>query len=322
MESLPLDHVGMVVPDIADGIGWYTETLGLEVAVKGEPTEVNGRPLGLRGTVVVEGALLRTASPVFLHLQQYHRPTGTYHRRFDDLGHNHFGFWVYDLPAAYATLQGRGMKFFGEPRMALVGSVAGHISVMGADLWGNVVELRTHASPKWGLELGLDHAGLVVPSLERARSWYLNAFGWDVKWHLSRTDIAADVAGLGCEAEMEGVFLNAGGGYVELHKSLSPESGGGPMKPCCTRVGHIGVRCPDIGAAFARLRKMGASFVGEPSPRKIEEGEMEGWSSINLIDPFGNVVELTQRPKSFENDDDEGEGEGFAWPRGYNPHLN
>jgi catechol 2,3-dioxygenase-like lactoylglutathione lyase family enzyme len=112
-----MDHVGIVVDDLAAAIGFFVE-LGLEL--QGEMT-VEGRAVdrivGLEG-VRNDVAFLRTPDGHGqLELIQFHSPPaerGDRHAPANTLGLRHITFAVDDINAVLARLRARGAELVGE----------------------------------------------------------------------------------------------------------------------------------------------------------------------------------------------------------------
>jgi catechol 2,3-dioxygenase-like lactoylglutathione lyase family enzyme len=112
-----MDHVGIVVEDLADAVGFFT-ALGLEP--QGE-TPVEGdwvdRIVGLDG-VRAQIAMLQTPDGHGrVELTQFHTPStegGNRHAPSNALGIRHLAFAVDDIDAVLARLQARGAELVGE----------------------------------------------------------------------------------------------------------------------------------------------------------------------------------------------------------------
>jgi catechol 2,3-dioxygenase-like lactoylglutathione lyase family enzyme len=112
-----MDHVGIVVDDLADAVAFFT-TLGLEL--QGEaPVEGDwvDRIVGLEG-VRAQIAMLRTPDGHGrLELTKFHTPSteGGYERApANALGIRHVAFAVEDIDAVLARLRARGAELVGE----------------------------------------------------------------------------------------------------------------------------------------------------------------------------------------------------------------
>ncbi len=111
-----MDHVGVVVDDLADAVAFFVE-LGLEL--QGE-TPVAGdwvdRIVGLEG-VRAQIAMLQTPDGARLELTQFHAPpSDSGHQRApaNASGIRHVAFAVEDIDAVLARLRARGAELVGE----------------------------------------------------------------------------------------------------------------------------------------------------------------------------------------------------------------
>lgn len=112
-----MEHVGIVVDDLADAIGFFVE-LGLEPGGKGQ---VEGdwvdRIIALHGTKA-ELAMLRTPDgDAEIELVKFHSPpaqTGDPQAPSNTPGLRHLAFLVDDIDAVVAGLRARGTELVGE----------------------------------------------------------------------------------------------------------------------------------------------------------------------------------------------------------------
>ncbi len=112
-----MDHVGIVVEDLADAIEFFVE-LGLELegqtSVEGEWV---GRVIGLEG-VRAQIAMLQTPDGHGrIELAQFHSPAadgGGEHAPANAPGIRHVTFAVDDIEAVVARLRARGAELIGE----------------------------------------------------------------------------------------------------------------------------------------------------------------------------------------------------------------
>jgi catechol 2,3-dioxygenase-like lactoylglutathione lyase family enzyme len=112
-----MDHVGIVVDDLAAAIDFFVE-LGLELQGEGS---VEGRwvdrIVGLEG-VRADVAMLQTPDgQARLELSKFHTPStqgGNRHAPANTRGIRHIAFAVEDIDAVVAGLQARGTQLVGE----------------------------------------------------------------------------------------------------------------------------------------------------------------------------------------------------------------
>ena len=292
---LPLDHVGVVVPDFTDGFGWYTEILGLRPVWRSKPLDVaDGAIMGLPGDKVrLEGVLLLGSGDAMIEMHRYHWPSAPGTRRPCDTGFNHIAFYTSDIAAEFARLQAAGMKFFAEPQHIRFGDEAGHRWVWGADPFGTIIELYSPGDHEAGLAVG--HPGLVVDDLDAAADWYCRMFGWSVRWNAGQAEIGGAALGLpDAVARVSRRVLHTGSADVELQKFVAP-AGTASRRICDTGQGHIAVYAEDIWSTHERLQAAGMRFFAPPRDI-VTDSELAGFTWTYGLDPWGNVVELIRHP--------------------------
>jgi lactoylglutathione lyase len=133
--------------------------------------------------------------------------------------------------------------------------------------------------------IALDHAGLTVEDLDRASSFYAEAFGFAAEF-----PFALGVDGI------RGVMLRHPDG-ARLELFARPASSGGEQRgraPIETIAfhgfGHVALTAPDLDAVFARAVAAGAAEQVPPSP-----SPEPGVRFAFVADPEGNLVELVGR---------------------------
>jgi lactoylglutathione lyase/glyoxylase I family protein len=140
----------------------------------------------------------------------------------------------------------------------------------------------------------LDHTGIVVPDLDAAVRFYVNAFGMTVLSRESDTDVDSAAIGIpGQPVRLRGAILKAGRTNLELHEYLTPR-GIGSRNVFDEGIGHIAFAVTEIRAAYDYLRALGVTFNTEPN--LITDGALAGRWWVYGKDPWGNVLELGQDP--------------------------
>ena len=124
------------------------------------------------------------------------------------------------------------------------------------------------------------HVGLTVEDLERARTWYAEALGFEVQ-------LAFELPG-----GAKGVMLrSADGARVELFQVTAPETGRAWQEPRTAMqtsgLGHVAFEVEDLDAAFAATTAAGGTEVWSPRPSP-EPGRRMAF----VHDLDGNLVEL------------------------------
>ena len=134
--------------------------------------------------------------------------------------------------------------------------------------------------------LGFAHPGLVVPDLEKARSFYEQMFGFrhfcDEGWQDNPTvDKVVGIDGSACK----GYTLAGHNCYLELFEFSAHESG----------IRHLAFFVDDCRAEYQRLLGLGGDVLGEPT----DIGG--GVYTVYCRDPFGNIIELAELPTKDED---------------------
>jgi len=110
----------------------------------------------------------------------------------------------------------------------------------------------------------LDHVGIVVADLERARGWFESVLGLDV----------SSEATLG-EGSLKIAFLEAGAARIELVEVVDPEARRERLGDAEARIEHLAFRVADLGEAAGRLEREGVELrggLGADAPREPFSG--------------------------------------------------
>jgi glyoxylase I family protein len=146
------DHVGLTIPDLEEGVAFYTGVLGGRELYRLGPFDAAEIPPLSDGRdwteahVNVPGARLRFAvirlgDDFNVELFEYERPAGAPTAPGNaDVGGHHLGLKVTDLDAALAFLQARGVRTFERIEVA-EGPSGGMRGAYFLDPWGNHLEL-------------------------------------------------------------------------------------------------------------------------------------------------------------------------------------
>jgi catechol 2,3-dioxygenase-like lactoylglutathione lyase family enzyme len=141
---------------------------------------------------------------------------------------------------------------------------------------------------------GIHHIGIHTPDLDRLRSFYEKAFGFQIvgeEFHLEDALEAPLVTGVpGGVARI--VLLRAHNCYLELFQWSAPK--GRPQQPLNAYdfgYTHLCVDVADIDQEYKRLSELGMTFV-HPAP--VRFGDL---ASVYGRDPDGNIIEISEIPK-------------------------
>lgn len=138
--------------------------------------------------------------------------------------------------------------------------------------------------------LGLHHAALAVPDLQRALDFYCGVVGFRVVMEAEipagygPMDEAFGVANAACKVRM----IRKGGSCLELFEFHDAHAGT-PRRPV-NRLGitHIALVTDDYARDYEHLAANGVAFNAPPfgnAPQRFAYGR----------DPFGNVIELLEQ---------------------------
>jgi catechol 2,3-dioxygenase-like lactoylglutathione lyase family enzyme len=141
-------HIGITVPDLERGIGFYHGVLGLEFA--SEPSPVFDHP-ELGPAVGVPGANLRQVclqcGDSLVELLEYTQPEPPNHEPLppNGIGAAHLAFRVDDIEQAKADLEEKGVEFLSPVQFVDSGVLAGWRWVYFRDPDGTTLELVEEA---------------------------------------------------------------------------------------------------------------------------------------------------------------------------------
>jgi catechol 2,3-dioxygenase-like lactoylglutathione lyase family enzyme len=161
MKGIPglqaIDHVGLTVPDLDEGVRFYVDVIGGEELFRMGPfdaAEIPPMPDGRDWTdahVNVPGArlkiaVLRVGERTNLELFEYEKPAGANPTppRNNDTGGHHIAFKVSSLDEATEYLRGRSVKLLEGPIEITEGPGAGQRVRYFLDPWGNQLELTEY----------------------------------------------------------------------------------------------------------------------------------------------------------------------------------
>lgn len=141
---------------------------------------------------------------------------------------------------------------------------------------------------------GIHHIGIHTPDLDRLRSFYEEAFGFEaVGDELNFKDVpeASLVVGVP-NAVARCLMMKAHNCFIELFEWSSPEGENlAPLKPYGFGYTHFMLDVSDIDAEYARLSALGMRFV---HPSAVRHGRS---ASVYGQDPDGNIIELGEIPE-------------------------
>jgi catechol 2,3-dioxygenase-like lactoylglutathione lyase family enzyme len=140
---------------------------------------------------------------------------------------------------------------------------------------------------------GIHHIGIHTPDLDRLRSFYEEAFGFEAvgeEFNLKDAPEAPLIVGLP-NAAARVVMMKAHNCFIELFEWSSPAGTTlAPAKPYDFGYTHFMLDVSDIDAEYERLSKLGMTFV-HPAPVRFGRN-----ASVYGKDPDGNIIELAEIP--------------------------
>jgi catechol 2,3-dioxygenase-like lactoylglutathione lyase family enzyme len=139
---------------------------------------------------------------------------------------------------------------------------------------------------------GIHHISTTVPDLDKAIAFYSDLLGFEPAFRL---DWTPDFTGVSTSHAIEGesagriLLLKAGNAYLEFFEFKKPASI--PQNPHrltyeCGLM-HIGFDVTDLKGICEKLVAAGVQLRGKP----VHE---QGVSSVYILDPFGNIIELQE----------------------------
>jgi catechol 2,3-dioxygenase-like lactoylglutathione lyase family enzyme len=133
----------------------------------------------------------------------------------------------------------------------------------------------------------LQHCGLIVADLDRARRFYGAALG------LEEVPRPRNFV-------FEGAWFQVGDDQIHLlvESDTTSRAGTGDPGPSVAMglATHIALEVDDLAAATARLAEHGVALVGGPMPRG------DGYDQVFALDPDGYVIELFEHTGADQSD--------------------
>ncbi len=149
--------------------------------------------------------------------------------------------------------------------------------------------------------LGIHHAAISTPDLDRALEFYCGILGFTVASRMDwpqGTELPDTIMGLKGSAARQ-AKLRAGNCFLELFEFSNPEPQHHERAIQDHGITHLCLHVRDLDAEVARLAAVGIRFRSDPQRRSSH-------NSVYGHDPDGNVLELLEvmddgHPLSFAN---------------------
>ncbi|WP_225204646.1 VOC family protein [Novosphingobium huizhouense] len=148
---------------------------------------------------------------------------------------------------------------------------------------------------------GIQHVGVSVPDLDKAREFYIDLLGAEevgppFEW--SANPFIDAVVGLKDSAARQ-FMCRLGNAHIEVFEYLAPRSAPQDPDQGVNRYGytHFAVQVEDVQACYRRLLEAGIRVHTPPSMGGItvdEEGRKQGYAATYCRDFFGNVFEIME----------------------------
>jgi catechol 2,3-dioxygenase-like lactoylglutathione lyase family enzyme len=326
------DHVGLTVPDISEAVAWFQDVMGAVAPLSFGPiSDPQGTLMqDLLGvdprSVIDEITVLRIGHSANIELFQYEAPDQRRsHPRNSDWSGHHVAFYVTDIEAAVAYMDGKGVERFLGPFTLTGGPAAGQSINYFKTPFGTYIELISYPQgmaydvpsvrPLWspkrnGLAsevtkvpglLGIDHVGITVPDVAAAATWlegvlggtnpltfgpFADPFG-DFMHQLVDVDPKAVVE------QIRMVRFGNGPG-VELFQYTAPDQEHAFRKNSDWGGHHVAFYVRDIDKAVPYLQSKGAQKRLGPFP--VTAGPAAGQTINYFQTPFGTDIELISYP--------------------------
>jgi catechol 2,3-dioxygenase-like lactoylglutathione lyase family enzyme len=327
-----VDHVGLTVPDIDEAVAWFEDVLGCSAPLTfgpfADPTGTFMQDLlDVDPRAVIEQiTVIRCGRSANIELFEYEAPDQrtTFPKNSDWAGH-HVAFYVTDIDAAVAYLQGKGVEKLLGPLPVTDGPAAGQTINYFRAPFGTYVELisypqgmayeREPSRPLWspkrnGLDavatsvpglLGLDHVGITVPDVDEAVAWFEDVLRCHAP--LSFGPFAdpvgtfmQDLLGVHPRAVIEQIrIVRCGNGAnIELFEYTAPDQDRTFRRNSDFGGKHIAFYVRHIDKAVAYMESKGVEKL--LGPLAVTDGPAAGQTINYFRTPFGTYVELISYP--------------------------
>jgi catechol 2,3-dioxygenase-like lactoylglutathione lyase family enzyme len=327
-----MDHVGLTVPDIEEAVAWFEDALGCSAPLTfgpfGDPVGTFMQDLlGVHPRAVIEQiTMIRCGKSANIELFEYDAPDQrTDPPRNSDYAGHHVAFYVGDIDAAVAHMTAKGVEKLLGPLTVTDGPAAGQTINYFRAPFGTYVELisypdgmayeETAERPLWSPKkngrrsvatsvptlLGVDHAGITVPDVDAARTWFVDVLGCVSPLSFGPFSDPAgtfmqDLLGVHPRAVIEEIaMVRCGNGpSVELFEYSSPDQDTTFRKNSDVGGKHIAFYVRNIDRAVAYMQSRGVEKLLGPLP--VTDGPAAGQTINYFRAPFGTYVELISYP--------------------------
>jgi catechol 2,3-dioxygenase-like lactoylglutathione lyase family enzyme len=331
---LGVDHMGITVPNAKQARSWFVNVLGCSGPLNFGPfADPKGNLmkdlLGVKPRAVVQRiSEVRCGTGSSLEMLQYKAPgqNKTVAKNSDFAGH-HIAIYVTDLQKAIDYMDSRGVQRFMGPFPVTMGPAAGQSINYFKTPFGLYLELISYPNgmayeqtattklwnpqdvgakpPARGLPgmLGVDHFGVTVPNVAKAKSWLENVAGCTTPLAFGPIsdpvgNLMHDLLDVHPRAVIQTINelrCGANGANIELFQYTSPDQSKRIPLNSDRAASHIAFYVKNIKKAVKAMRGRGAKKLLGPFP--VTGGPAKG-QTINYFfpPPLGRYIELISYP--------------------------
>jgi len=330
-----VDHVGIMVPNIAEAIAWFEFALGCSAPLTFGPFS---DPVGTfmqdlldvhPRAVINQITLLRCGRGANIELLEYEAPDQDQTLpKNSDWGGHHIAFYVTDIDLAVSDLVSKGVEKLLGPLPVTDGPAAGQTINYFRAPFGTYIELISYPEgmayeedpgrPLWSPKrngtdavstnvpglLGVDHVGITVPDIGAAIAWFEDVLGCRAPLTFGPFSdpvgtFMQDLLGVHPRAVINQItLLRCGHGpSVELLEYESPDQEQAFRKNSDYGGKHIAFYVRHIDKAVAYMESKGVEKLLGPLP--VTDGPAAGQTINYFRTPFGTYIELISYPKGM-----------------------
>ncbi|MBF4505270.1 VOC family protein [Flavobacterium sp. JLP] len=148
-----IDHVGINVPDLNQGITFFSEVLGFKPITQLGPIPLDAGWKEANHINPATGAvtikMINAGTGASIEVFSYADNKGSkVHPNSDDIGASHIAFYTADISESVKYLKSKGVKILGEPFLTPSGDTAGESWVYFETPWGSKMELVSYPNGK------------------------------------------------------------------------------------------------------------------------------------------------------------------------------
>ncbi len=148
-----IDHIGINVPDLNQGITFFSDVLGFKPVTQLGPIPLDAGWKEANHINPATGAvtikMINAGTGASIEVFSYADNKGSkVHPNSDDIGASHIAFYTSDINESVKYLKSKGVKILGEPYLTPSGDTAGESWVYFETPWGSKMELVSYPNGK------------------------------------------------------------------------------------------------------------------------------------------------------------------------------